>query len=132
MGLDSTIFYLRIWVLITGLAGLGAAIGAYRKPLSPHKTLYNNKPETASAPFARMYGTWLLTSTIIRAGFFFADTLTPTTVIFWLAYGTYWIAIFHFVSEIFIFRSASLLPGGFAPIVVAGISIIWFSLILII
>lgn len=129
--LDANAIFLRIWVLVTGLAGLGAAIGAYRKPLSPHKTLYNNKSETASAPFARMYGTWLFTSTIIRVAFFFANTRTPATEIFWLAYGTYWIAAVHFVSEIFVFRSASLLPGGFAPLLVAGFSIIWFSLTLI-
>lgn len=121
---------LRVWVLITGLAGFFAALGAYRKPSSPHKTLYNNTKDTDTAPFARMYGTWLFTSTIIRVGFFFAETRQPSTsVIFWLAFGTYIIALFHFVTEIFVFRAASLLPGGFMPLVVAGLSIVWLALI---
>ena len=33
---------LRIWVFITGLAGLSAASGAYINPTSPHDTLYRN------------------------------------------------------------------------------------------
>lgn len=127
--LDSESVALRFWVLITGIAGLGAAIGAYRKPLSPHKTLYCNSSETASAPFARMYGTWLLTSTVIRVAFFLAKSRSPSQPIFWLAFATYIIALFHFVTEIFIFRSAALLPGGFMPLLVAGFSVLWLTLV---
>lgn len=121
---------LRVWVLITGLAGLGAALGAYAKPLSPHKTLYARTPDTANASFARMYGTWLLTSTTIRVAFFLSASADRTPV-FFLAFGTYVIAAFHFVTEIFVFRSAGLRPGGVAPLIVAGGSIVWFSAILL-
>lgn len=127
--LDSENTILRLWVLTTGMAGLGAAIGAYRRPLSPHQTLYNNGSETASAPFARMYGTWLFTSTTIRVAFFLAKSRSTSQPIFWLAFATYLIALFHFVSEIFIFRSAALLPGGFMPLLVAGISVLWLTLV---
>lgn len=129
--LDADNLVLRVWVLITGLAGTGAAIGAYRRPLSPHKTLYCNSTETAAASFARMYGTWLFTSTLIRVGFFISATRGPDSVVFWLALGTYVVALFHFVSEIFVFRSAALLPGGFMPLVVAGLSIVWLCLVLV-
>lgn len=121
---------LRGWVLLTGLAGLGAALGAFRKPSSPHSTLYSNSKDTNNASFARMYATWLFTSTAIRVAFYFANSRHPaTTTIFWLAFTTYLIALFHFVSEIFVFRTAALLPGGFMPLLVAGFSIVWFSLV---
>jgi Erg28 like protein len=116
---------LRIWVLITGLAGLGASIGAYTKPLSPHKTLYQGSTATACAEFARMYGTWLLTSTCVRVAFF-ADPTNPT--LFWVAFCTYCVALVHFSLEIFIFKAAALKPGGIAPLVVASSSIVWFLL----
>lgn len=124
---------LRVWVLITGLAGLGAGISAYRKPLSPHKTLYNNTSATKNEAFAHMYGTWLFTSTIIRVSFFLAAAplRQPSSPLFWITLGTYLIALFHFVTEIFVYRHASLLPGGFAPLVVAGLSILWFVVIVI-
>lgn len=120
---------LRVWVLITGLAGLGAAIGAYTKPLSPHQTLYRNTPHTAHPCFARMYATWLLTSTTIRIAFFFTPIVSTTNTIFWLTLGTYLIALWHFVLEIFIYKTAPLKPGGVAPLIVAGASIITFVLL---
>lgn len=120
---------LPIWVLITGLAGISASVGAYLRPLSPHKTLYNRVTSTADPAFARMYATWLLTSTAIRVGFFLAPQRGEETVVFWLAFATYAIALWHFVLEIFIFKTVSLRPGGFAPVVVATGSVIWFSAI---
>lgn len=120
-----------MWVLVTGLAGLGAACGAYMKPLSPHITLYRRTKETASAAFSRMYATWLLTSTCIRIAFFLAPDRTPTGPVFWLAFATYLIALWHFVLEIVVFQTASLMPGGQAPLIVAGGSIIWFGAIAI-
>jgi len=119
---------LKSWVLITGLAGIGAAIGAYTKPLSPFKTLYAASSATACPEFARMYATWLLLSTCVRVCFF----LQPggvTTAQFWLAFSTYIVALWHFGLEIFIFRTAPLRPGGFAPLMVASLSVIWFSVI---
>lgn len=116
---------LRCWVLLTGMAGLGASIGAYVKPLSPHKTLYRRSAATACAEFSRMYGTWLLTSTCVRVAFF----LSPSNqTIFWVTFCTYVIALQHFGMEIFFFKSAGLRPGGVGPIVVATTSIIWFLL----
>jgi hypothetical protein len=61
---------LRVWVLVTGLAGFSTAIGCYTKPLSAHKTLYGRSPHTAHPEFSRMFGTWLLTSTCVRVAFF--------------------------------------------------------------
>lgn len=117
---------LRGWVLITGLAGLGAAIGAYSKPLSPHMTLYKKVPETANAVFARMYATWLLTSTCVRVAFFLSSTRGPDTTIFWLVFATYCIALWHFGLEIFVFKTAGIRPGGIGPLIVASGSIAWF------
>lgn len=121
----------RSWVLITGMAGFGAAIGAYRKPHSPHKTLYNKTTRTDNESFAHMYGTWLLTSTMIRVTFFLSPLRNPQQPIFWLVFGTYIIAAFHFITEIFVYKSVSLLPGGFAPLIVAGLSIAWCFLIVL-
>lgn len=120
---------LRLWVLTTGLAGLGASVGAYMKPQSPHLTLYRLTKETASAAFSRMYATWLLTSTCIRFAFFLAPDRSPSTPIFWLAFATYLLALWHFVLEIVVFQTVSLKPGGMAPLMVAGGSILWFGAI---
>lgn len=114
---------LRSWVLITGLAGLGAASGAYRHPLSPHSTLYRLSTNTACAEFARMYATWLLLSTIVRIAFF-VDPVNTT--LFWVTFGTYGIALWHFILEIFVYRVAALKPAGVAPIIVASASVVWF------
>lgn len=119
-----------IWVLVTGLAGVSASVGAYLRPLSPHKTLYNRVPSTADPAFARMYATWLLTSTTIRVGFFLAPQRGQETVVFWLAFGTYLIALWHFFLEIFVFKTAALRPGGFAPLMVASFTIAWFTAVI--
>lgn len=122
---------LRLWVLTTGLASLGASVGAYLKPLSPHLTLYRRTKETASASFSRMYATWLLSSTCIRFAFFLAPDRSPSTPVFWLTFATYILALWHFVLEIVIFKTVSLRPGGMAPLMVAGGSIIWFGVIIV-
>jgi hypothetical protein len=114
---------LRVWVLVTGLAGLSTAIGCYTKPLSAHQTLYGRSPHTVHPEFSRMFGTWLLTSTCVRVAFF----LNPTnSALFWVTFCTYWVALLHFATEIFVYRTAPLLPGGIAPCVVASGSILWF------
>ena len=117
---------LRVWVLITGLAGLSASIGAFTRPLSPHKTLYRLTSSTACAEFARMYGTWLLTSTAVRVAYFF-DSENRTLL--FLVFCTYCIALFHFGIEIFTFQTVSLRPAGTAPLVVASFSIFWIALV---
>lgn len=122
----------RVCVLITGLAGFYAGRGEYRKPNSPHRTVYYNTKDTATASFARMYDTWLLTSTETLVAYFFYETRqSSSTVIFWLELSTYLIALFHFVTEIFVFRATSLIPGAFMPLVVAGFYIIWIYLMYI-
>jgi Erg28 like protein len=114
---------LRMWVLVTGIAGFGAAIGAFLKPLSPHKTLYRGSTATACPEFARMYGTWLLTSTFIRLAYAFDP---KNLALFWLAFCTYCVALFHFGLEIFVYKAAVLIPAGIMPIFVASSSILWF------
>lgn len=118
-------FFLRLWVLATGLAGLGAAVGAYLAPLSPHKTLYRRSAHTAHAEFARMYGTWLFTSTAVRVAFFGAAPAVGSAL-FWVTLWTYLVALVHFGTEIFMYRAAALRPGGTGPLVVASVSIAWF------
>lgn len=117
---------LRLWVLCTGLAGLGAAIGAYTRPLSPHKTLYSGTTTTANAEFARMYATWLLLSTTIRVTYFLHPVLPPDPL-FYLTAATYAVALVHFALEIFVHATAPLRPGGIAPLVVASVSLVWFG-----
>ena len=116
---------LRGWVLITGLAGLSASVGAYRLPLSPHKTLYRLSPHTAHPEFARMYATWLLTSTIVRLAFVLIGEVGSP--LFWVTFCTYCVALLHFTLEIFVYKVAALKPAGIAPIVVATGSMLWFG-----
>lgn len=120
---------LRLWILTTGAAGFGAAIGAYLKPLSPHKTLYTRSPTTAHPAFARMYATWLLTSTTVRVTYFLHPPATIASPLFTLAFGTYVIALWHFGLEIFHFKTAGIRPGGIGPLIVASGTILWMGLI---
>jgi hypothetical protein len=114
---------LRVWVLVTGLAGFSTAIGCYTKPLSAHKTLYGSSPHTAHPEFSRMFGTWLLTSTCVRVAFF----LDPKNVsLFWVTFCTYVIAFLHFGTEVFVYKTVPLFPAGIAPCIVGGGSMIWF------
>ncbi|GJQ09799.1 hypothetical protein GpartN1_g1590.t1 [Galdieria partita] len=119
-------FWLRTWVGLTGLAGLGAAVGAWWNPASPMDTIYRNIPpsETASALASRLYATWLLLSTVVRCTFALHEFSLPLAV---ATCATYVVAWVHFATEIFVYHTVPLKPGGQAPLWVASISIGWLS-----
>ncbi|EME30289.1 putative ergosterol biosynthetic protein 28 isoform 1 [Galdieria sulphuraria] len=116
------LFWLRTWVGLTGLAGLGAAIGAWWNPSSPIDTIYRNISPEMAAPLSRLYATWLLLSTIIRCTFVVSEFHVSLAVVTMATYVVAWV---HFSSEIFIYHTVPLKPGGQAPLWVASFSMGW-------
>ncbi|GAB0492476.1 hypothetical protein MMPV_003739 [Pyropia vietnamensis] len=117
---------LRVWVAVTGMAGLSAAVGALTAPASPIDTLYREAPPgTDAGPFARMYATWLALSTVTRL--VYAGTPSPDGGLTAVTAATYAVALGHFAGEIGVTRTVPLLPGGVAPLVVASVSLVWMG-----
>lgn len=90
--------------------------------LSLTRRLYNVAPETVTPLQARTFGVWTLTSAIVRL--YAAYHLTEKTI-YDITLFTYLLAFGHFVSEIFIFRTAKPNVAVLSPVVVATTSLIW-------
>mmetsp|Transcript_14021 Transcript_14021/g.23963 ORF Transcript_14021/g.23963 Transcript_14021/m.23963 type:complete len:92 (-) Transcript_14021:119-394(-) len=68
-----------------------------------------------------MYGTWLLLSTFIRVMF----AIDPhSKSMFFCVFWTYIVALYHFGTEILVFQTVPIVPGGRLPLMVASASIV--------
>ncbi|KAM5345255.1 hypothetical protein ACJ41O_011117 [Fusarium nematophilum] len=88
-----------------------------------------NDPKAADqmTPLAgRLFGTWTLITCIVRCYAAYNLHIGP---VYTIAYWTYIVALSHFASELFVFKSMTFgLPQIF-PFTLASISLIWMPLV---
>ncbi|KAI0316565.1 Erg28-like protein [Amylostereum chailletii] len=90
-------------------------------PSTPGKTLIFF-PNAFTALQARTFAAWTFISGVVRL---YAAYHIHDKAIYDLALITYFLAFAHFVSEIFIFRTAKLSGAVISPVIVSTTSLIW-------
>ncbi|KAF2836026.1 putative ergosterol biosynthesis protein Erg28 [Patellaria atrata CBS 101060] len=121
------------WLLFVGSVATLNAFQAYRSPLYTARVYLGTKshlnPESTvpsvGALGSRAFGTWTLTSGIIR---FIAAYNLENPVAYQLAFASYIIALAHFGSEWFYYGTAKMGPGILGPLIISSSTLVWMWL----
>ncbi|ORX96379.1 erg28p, partial [Basidiobolus meristosporus CBS 931.73] len=110
------------WVLFIAVVSVFNSLQCYLAPLGLTRQLYGRKPEQVTVLTSHMFATWTLTVAMVR--FYGAFHLDNPTV-FNMVWFTFVVALFHFSTEVLVFRSAKLDKGTINPMIVSIGSLIW-------
>ncbi|KAK6481400.1 putative ergosterol biosynthetic protein 28 isoform X1 [Huso huso] len=112
---------LRSWLVIVSVIALGNSVQSFRDHSFLSEKLYTGMPEFVNGLQARTFGIWTLLSSVIRCACA-ADIQNKT--LYHITLGTFVLALGHFLSEAFIYKTAPLTIGVMAPLIVASVSIV--------
>lgn len=116
--------HLPKWLLLVSVTSAFNTLQTY---LAPEKRItrrvYARDPKAVTPLASRLFGTWTLTSAVVRA---YGAYHIHEKAVYELCIATFLIALGHFVSEMTVYRSAR--PAGIAaisPLFVASLSLYW-------
>lgn len=113
--------YLPYWMLfVSGLAIFNSIQNFVTTSLT--RRIYSRSPGSVNGLQARTFAIWTLASAAIRL---YAAYNISNKSFYELALISYCLALTHFVSEAFVFRTAGFGAGLLSPLVVASTSLIW-------
>jgi hypothetical protein len=101
---------------------------------NPDDSVHKLKPASEDAPYAtdqvtpltaRCFGTWTLLTAIVRCYAAYHLHLAP---VYNIAIWTYVVALGHFTSEMFIFKTMGLGVPQMFPLTLATVAITWMTL----
>ncbi|KAJ3837724.1 Erg28 like protein-domain-containing protein [Lentinula raphanica] len=116
--------WLPIWQLIVASAATFNAIQNYTT-LKLTQRLYARTPHLVNPLQARTFGTWTITSAVIRA---YAAYHIHEKTIYDICIISYLIAFSHFTSELLIFKTSKLNGPVLSPVIVSSVSLVWMIL----
>ncbi|KAI5102553.1 putative ergosterol biosynthetic protein 28, partial [Silurus meridionalis] len=111
---------LRSWLVMVSVIALGNTVQSFRDHSFLSEKLYTGTPDFVNGLQARTFGIWTLLSSIIRCAC--AMDIRNRTL-YHVTLWTFILALGHFLSEAFIYKTAQLTIGVMAPLFVAGCSI---------
>uniref|UniRef100_A0AAV2JCM6 Ergosterol biosynthetic protein 28 n=1 Tax=Knipowitschia caucasica TaxID=637954 RepID=A0AAV2JCM6_KNICA len=118
---------LRSWLVMVSVIAMGNTVQSFRDHSFLSEKLYTGAPEyddiflTVNGLQARTFGIWTLLSSIIRCT---CAIDIQNRTLYHITLWTFVLALGHFVSEAFIYKTAPLTIGVMAPLIVASFSII--------
>lgn len=86
------------------------------------KRIYGRKPEQVTGVGRRTFGVWTLLSAAVRL---YTAYQIHNPALYNLSIVSYILAGGHFLSELFIYKTAAMGPGALSPVVVASSSFVW-------
>ncbi|KAA0711541.1 putative ergosterol biosynthetic protein 28 [Triplophysa tibetana] len=113
---------LRSWLLMVSVIAVGNTVQSFRDHSFLSEKLYTGAPEYVNGLQARTFGIWTLLSSIIRCAC--AIDIRNRTL-YHITLWTFVLALGHFLSEAFIYKTAPLTIGVMAPLIVASVSIVF-------
>ncbi|KAJ3815584.1 hypothetical protein F5876DRAFT_85706 [Lentinula aff. lateritia] len=116
--------WLPIWQLVVTSAAVFNAIQNYTT-LKLTQRLYARMPHLVNPLQARAFGTWTITSAVIRG---YAAYHIHEKTIYDICIISYLIAFSHFTSELLIFKTAKFNGPVVSPFIVASVSLAWMIL----
>ncbi|CAR21166.1 Erg28p [Lachancea thermotolerans] len=114
--------YLPKWLLFISVVSVLNSIQTYISGLELTRRVYERKPSETTSLSARTFGTWTFISCVIRlygALFLYEEHIYQLVCI------SYLVALFHFGSELLVFRTCKLGKGFMGPLVVSTTSLLW-------
>ncbi|KAG7571320.1 hypothetical protein FFLO_00672 [Filobasidium floriforme] len=113
--------YLPYWLAFVAVVSVYNTIQAFVTPTLT-KRIYSRKPEEVTGIGRRTFGVWTLLAACIRI---YAAYEINNPALYNLTLASYVLAGGHFLSELFIFKSAGLQAPALSPVLVAIPSMIW-------
>ncbi|XP_059161799.1 ergosterol biosynthetic protein 28 homolog isoform X2 [Physella acuta] len=113
--------FLRIWIAFVAVMAFGNTFQCFISSSYTYERLYTVSQNNVSDLTARLFGTWTLLSGITRlmcALFIYNKVLYHITIM------SFVLALCHFSSEVFIYKTATLTAGIIAPLIVSSVSIL--------
>ncbi|NP_001232152.1 ergosterol biosynthetic protein 28 homolog precursor [Taeniopygia guttata] len=142
---------LRSWLVMVSVIAAGNTLQSFRDHGFLSEKLYTASPGLVNGLQARTFGVWTLLSSVIRClcaidirnrtpdnacdfqcaiehAALFSSQLLPReilhlTSLYHITLFTFFLALAHFLSEVFIYHTAALTIGVMAPLMVASFSI---------
>lgn len=112
----------KVWVGLVGTIALANGMQCFINKDYPKSRLYTLRPQEASPLLSRMFGIWTILAAIIRLVF----ALGPYNMSIWLVtLLSFVLALLHFTSELFIYKTTTFSFATISPLVVSSVSIIW-------
>ncbi|XP_062863212.1 ergosterol biosynthetic protein 28 homolog [Trichomycterus rosablanca] len=112
---------LRSWLVMVSIIALGNTVQSFRDHSFLSEKLYTGTPDFVNGLQARTFGIWTLLSSIIRCA---CAIDIQNRTLYYITLWTFVLALGHFLSEAFIYKTAPLTIGVMAPLFVAGCSIV--------
>ncbi|KAF9517030.1 hypothetical protein BS47DRAFT_594527 [Hydnum rufescens UP504] len=90
--------------------------------ISLTRRVYSRKPEQVTPLHARAFAAWTLTSAVVRL---YCAYNIGHKLLYDLTIWTYVIALVHFASEIFLYKTADISVGALPSCIIASTSLVW-------
>ncbi|KAM6446039.1 ergosterol biosynthetic protein 28 homolog [Rhynochetos jubatus] len=111
---------LRSWLVMVSVIAAGNTLQSFRDHGFLSEKLYTASPGLVNGLQARTFGVWTLLSSVIRC---LCAVDIRNRTLYYITLFTFFLALVHFLSEVFIYRTAALTIGVMAPLMVASFSI---------
>uniref|UniRef100_A0A8C7PW59 Ergosterol biosynthesis 28 homolog n=1 Tax=Oncorhynchus mykiss TaxID=8022 RepID=A0A8C7PW59_ONCMY len=108
---------LRSWLVMVSVIAMGNTVQSFRDHSFLSEKLYTGTPEFVNGLQARTFGIWTLLSSIIRCA---CAIDIQNKTLYHITLWTFVLALGHFLSEAFIYKTAPLTIGVMAPLIVAS------------
>uniref|UniRef100_A0A8C7YAG2 Ergosterol biosynthesis 28 homolog n=1 Tax=Oryzias sinensis TaxID=183150 RepID=A0A8C7YAG2_9TELE len=108
---------LRSWLVMVSVIAMGNTVQSFRDHSFLSEKLYTGTPEFVNGLQARTFGIWTLLSSIIRCA---CAIDIQNRTLYHITLWTFVLALGHFLSEAFIYKTAPLTIGVMAPLIVAS------------
>ncbi|XP_061467778.1 ergosterol biosynthetic protein 28 homolog isoform X2 [Rhineura floridana] len=112
---------LRSWLVMVSIIAMGNTVQSFRDHSFLSEKLYTGKPSLVNGLQARTFGIWTFLSSVIRC--YCAIDIRNKTL-YNITLLTFFLALGHFLSEVFIYSTAAPTIGILAPLMVASFSIL--------
>nr|XP_057947145.1 ergosterol biosynthetic protein 28 homolog isoform X1 [Doryrhamphus excisus] len=112
---------LRSWLVMVSVIAMGNTVQSFRDHSFLSEKLYTGTPQFVNGLQARTFGIWTLLSSIIRCA---CAIDIQNRTLYHITLWTFVLALGHFLSETFIYKTAPLTIGVMAPLIVASFSVI--------
>ncbi|XP_076443000.1 ergosterol biosynthetic protein 28 homolog [Babylonia areolata] len=116
------LWFLRVWIGFVAFMALGNTVQCFVDHSFLVSRLYTSQPEkNVTGLAARLFGVWTLLAAVLR----FACAIDiHNKILYHLTFLSFFLALGHFASEVFLYKTAQLTVGVCAPLIVSSISIV--------
>ncbi|XP_069064550.1 ergosterol biosynthetic protein 28 homolog [Pleurodeles waltl] len=112
---------LRSWLLMVSIIAVGNTVQSFRDHSFLSDKLYTGKPNLVNGLQARTFGIWTLLSSIIRCA---CAIDIQNKTLYHITLWSFILAVAHFLSEVFIYKTAPMTIGVMAPLMVGSFSVL--------